>query len=134
MYLANLFGPQGRIVLWGGDVEMGRLTLERTTIQTGVPLEKRLSTGYRTAAFAIGGGIIRARVPSVNRSSSGRGSGEPGFSDARVARPTQDSYEDVLNRVPTPSGGRGVLAGRAKPSGRQGRRLAARPAPNAPHH
>jgi len=106
MYLANLFGPQGRIVLWGGDVEMGRLTLERTTIQTGVPLEKRLSAAYRAAAFAVGGGMIRARVPSVsNRASSGRGSGEPGFSDTRVARPTQDSYEDVLNRVPASSGG-----------------------------
>jgi len=106
MYLANIFGPQGRIVLWGGDVEMGRLTLERTTIQTGVPLGTRLSAGYRAAAFAVGGGTIRARVPSVSsRPNNGRGSGEPGFSDTRVARPTQDSYEDVLNRVPAPSGG-----------------------------
>jgi erythromycin esterase len=120
MYLANLFGPQGRIVLWGGDVEMGRLTLDRTTIQTGVPLEKRLSTAYRAAAFAVGGGTIRARVPSVNRSSSGRGSGEPGFSDARVARPTQDSYEDVLNRVPVPPGDAFWLDARTLPSDKAG--------------
>jgi len=121
MYLANIFGPQGRIVLWGGDVEMGRLTLERTTIQTGVPLEKRLSTGYRAAAFAVGGGTIRARVPSVsNRANSGRGSGEPGFSDTRVARPTQDSYEDVLNRVPAPSGDAFWLDARNLPSDKGG--------------
>jgi len=103
MYLANLFGPQGRIVLWGGDVEMGRLTLERTTIQTGVPLGQRLNAAYRAAAFAVGGGMLRARVPSVSSrgggGGGGRGGGEPAFSDTRIARPTQDSYEDVLNRV-----------------------------------
>jgi erythromycin esterase-like protein len=120
MYLANLFGPQGRIVLWGGDVEMGRLTLERTTIQTGVPLGQRLSSAYRAVAFAIGGGMIRARVPSVNRNTGGRGSGEPGFSDTRVARPTQDSYEDVLNRVPAPSGDAFWLDVRNPPSDKAG--------------
>ena len=105
MYLANLFGPQGRIVLWGGDVEMGRLTLERTTVQTGVPLGQRLTAAYRPVAFAVGTGMIRARVlPVSNRAGGGgRGSGQPGFSDTRVARPAQDSYEDVLNRV-SPSG------------------------------
>jgi hypothetical protein len=50
-------------------------------------------------AFAIGGGMLRARVPSVSNRASTRGSGEPGFADARVARPAQDSYEDVLNRI-----------------------------------
>ena len=122
MYVANLFGPQGRIVLWGGDVEMGRLTLERTTIQTGVPLGERLKTGYRAAAYAIGAGMIRARVPSVsNRSGgSGRGSGQPGFSDTRVARPSQDSYEDVLNRVPAPRGDAFWLDARSLPSDKAG--------------
>lgn len=120
MYLANLFGPEGRIVLWGGDVEMGRLTLERTTVQTGVPLGRRLSAAYRAVAFAVGGGMIRARVPSVNRGSGGRGSGEPGFSDTRVARPTQDSYEDVLNRVPAPSGEAFWLDARNLPSDKGG--------------
>lgn len=100
LYLANLFGPQGRIVLWGGDVEMGRLTLDKTTVQTGVPLGQRLGTAYRAVAYAIGGGTLRARVPNVsNRAASERGSGEPGFADARVARPQPDTYEDVLNRA-----------------------------------
>jgi erythromycin esterase-like protein len=120
MYLANLFGPQGRIVLWGGDVEMGRLTLDRTTVQTGVPLGQRLSAAYRAVAYAVGGGMVRARVPSVNRGSGGRGSGEPGFSDTRVARPTQDSYEDVLNRVPAPSGDAFWLDARNLPSDKGG--------------
>lgn len=120
MYLANLFGPQGRIVLWGGDVEMGRLTLERTTVQTGVPLGQRLTAAYRPVAFAVGGGMLRARVPSVNRGSGGRGSGEPGFSDTRVARPTPNSYEDVLNRAPSPSGDAFWLDARNLPSDKAG--------------
>ena len=98
LYLADSFGPQGRIVLWGGDVEMGRLTLDRNTVQTGVPLGQRLGGAYRAVAFAVGGGSLRARVPSVS-SGGGRGGGQPGFADTRVARPSQDSYEDVLNRV-----------------------------------
>jgi erythromycin esterase-like protein len=120
MYLANLFGPQGRIVLWGGDVEMGRITIERTNVQTGVPLGQHLSAAYRPVAFAVGGGMIRARVPAVNRSSGGRGSGEPGFSDTRVARPTQDSYEDVLIRVPASSGDAYWLDARHLPNDKAG--------------
>ncbi len=99
-YLANQFGPQGRIVLWGGDIEMGRLTQDKN-VQTGVPLGQKLGAAYRPVAFAIGTGHLRARVPSVNRSANGRGSGEPGFADTHVARPEQDSYEDVLNRLPS---------------------------------
>jgi len=100
LYLADSFGPQGRILLWGGDVEMGRLTLDRTTIQTGVPLGQRLGAAYRTVAFAVGGGSLRARVPSVSSGGGGvRGGGQPGFADTRVALPEHDSYEDVLNRV-----------------------------------
>lgn len=101
LYIADSFGPQGRIVVWGGDVEMGRLTLDRTTVQTGVPLGQRLGTAYRAVAYAVGGGSLRARVPSVSSGGGGgvRGGGQPGFADTRVARPSQDSYEDVLNRV-----------------------------------
>ncbi len=100
MFLANQFGPQGRIVLWGGDIEMGRLTQEKN-VQTGVPLGQKLGTAYRAVAFAIGAGRIRARVPSVSirPGITGRGSGEPGFADARVARPEPEMYEDVLNRA-----------------------------------
>ena len=120
MFVANSFGPQGRIVLWGGDVEMGRLTLEKTTVQTGVPLGERLKTAYRAAVYAIGTGMIRARVPAVSNRGGGRGSGQPGFSDTRVARPAQDSFEDVLNRVPAPRGDAFWLDVRSLPSDKAG--------------
>jgi erythromycin esterase-like protein len=125
MFLADQFGPEGRIVLWGGDVEMGRVTLDRTTVQTGVPLGKRLTTAYRPVAFAIGAGRIRARVPSVtNRPGlsgpGGRGSGEPGFADTRVARPAPESYEDVLNRVTGALGEAFWLDARALPKDKGG--------------
>ena len=96
LYVANSLGPDARLVLWGGDVEMGRLTLKPNTVQTGVPLGQRLGDRYRAIAFAIGDGVIRARVPS----SGGRGGGEPGLANVRVVPPTPDSYEDVFSRAP----------------------------------
>ena len=101
LFLANSLGSDGRLVLWGGDVEMGRLTLQGTTVQTGLPLGMRLGERYRAISFAIGEGTIRARVPS----GGGRpgGGGQPGLSNARVAPPTPDSYEDVLGRAASPA-------------------------------
>ena len=106
LYVANSLGPDARLVLWGGDVEMGRLTLQGSfgqagVTQTGVPLGQRLGDRYRAIGFAIGDGVIRARVPS----SGGRpgGSGEPGLSNTRVAPPTANSYEEVLARAPSPA-------------------------------
>src|SRR5581483_4118639 len=52
LYLANLAGPEAKLMLWGGDVEMGRLTLDRTTVQTAVALGKRLGDKYRNVAFS----------------------------------------------------------------------------------
>jgi erythromycin esterase len=95
MYLANAAGENARLLLWGGDVEMGRLTLDRTTIQTGVPLGQRLGAGYRAIAFTFGDGTIRARVPNPNA----RTIEPPGFSNARVLPPAHDSYEDILIRA-----------------------------------
>ncbi|HTJ22929.1 MAG TPA: erythromycin esterase family protein [Gemmatimonadaceae bacterium] len=95
LFVANSLGADARIVLWGGDVEMGRLTLQPNTVQTAVPLGQRLGDRYRSIAFAIGDGVIRARVPS----SGGRGGGEPGLSTTRVAPPAPDSYEDVMSRA-----------------------------------
>ena len=66
--------------------------------QTGVPLGQRLGAAYRAVAYAVGGGSLRARVPSSGGGGV-RGGGQPGVSDTRVARPSQDSYEDVLNRA-----------------------------------
>lgn len=95
LYVANSLGADAKVVLWGGDVEMGRLTLQPSTVQTGVPLGQRLGDRYRAIAFAIGDGVIRARVPS----SGGRGGGEPGLSTTRVAPPAPESYEEVFSRA-----------------------------------
>jgi erythromycin esterase-like protein len=82
-------------MVWGGDVEMGRLTLEETTVQTGVALGKRLGERYRTMAFLFGDGSLRARNGTVGRT------GEPtGPTSVAVARPEEGTYEDVLSRVP----------------------------------
>lgn len=97
LFVANSLGADARLVLWGGDVEMGRLTLKPNTVQTGVPLGQRLGDRYRAIAYAFGDGVIRARVPASGR----RGGGEPGLSNVRAAPPTPDSYEDVLSRAPS---------------------------------
>jgi erythromycin esterase-like protein len=100
LYVLDELGPGAKLLVWGGDVEMGRLTLQDRTVQTGVPLGEKLGDKYRAVAFAIGGGTIRARVPSTGR---GGGGGEPGFANTRVAVPTSDSYEDVLMRSTSPT-------------------------------
>jgi erythromycin esterase len=95
LYLADLLGPGAKLMVWGGDVEMGRLTLEETTVQTGVALGKRLGERYRTMAFLFGDGSLRARNGTVGRT------GEPtGPTSVAVARPEEGTYEDVLSRVP----------------------------------
>jgi len=100
LYVLDELGPGAKLLVWGGDVEMGRLTLNGQTVQTGVPLGEKLGDKYRAAAFAIGGGTIRARVPSVG--SRGGSGGEPGFGNPRVAVPAPESYEDVLMRANNP--------------------------------
>lgn len=100
LFILDELGAGAKLLVWGGDVEMGRLTLEGRTVQTGVPLGEKLGDKYRAAAFAIGGGTIRARVPSVGGGrGGGGGGGEPGFANTRVAIPGSDSYEDVLMRA-----------------------------------
>ena len=99
VYLLDELGPGGKLLLWGGDVEMGRIVIDNgRTVQTGVPLGEKLGDKYRAVAFAIGGGTIRARVPSTNGRGGG-GGGEPGYGNTRVAVPGPDSYEDVLMRA-----------------------------------
>lgn len=98
MFLANLLGPNARLMLWGGDVEMGRLVLEKTTVQTGVPLGQHLGAGYRAIAFTYGDGTIRTHVPNPNA----RTAEEPGLSDVDVRPPGPNSLEDMLRRA-TPS-------------------------------
>lgn len=96
LYLANLAGPNAKLMLWGGDFEMGRLTADRTTVQTGVALQQRLGDRYRNVAFAFGTGSLRARVPA-NRPMGG--GDQPGLSTPEIARPQQGTYEDVLSRA-----------------------------------
>ncbi len=95
LFLADLLGPNSKLMLWGGDVEMGRLTLDGTTVQTGVALGKQLGERYRTLAFMFGNGSVRARNGSLSR--TGVPSGE---TSVTVAPPESGSYEDVLSRVP----------------------------------
>ena len=98
IYLLDELGPGGKLLVWGGDVEMGRIVIDNgRTVQTGVPLGEKLGDKYRAVAFAIGGGTIRARVPATG--GRGGGGGEPGFGNTRVAVPGLDSYEDVLMRA-----------------------------------
>lgn len=96
LFLADLIGADNKLVLWGGDVEMGRLTLDLTTVQTAVPLGKRLADKYRNVAFAFGDGVVRARsLTNVPRSG-----GPPGLSDVQVRPPLPSTYEDVFIRGP----------------------------------
>ena len=101
LYVLDELGPGAKLLVWGGDVEMGRLS-DGKIVQTGVPLGEKLGDKYRAVAFAIGGGTIRARVPSTGRGGGGGGGGEPGFSNTRVAVPGPESYEDVLMRANNP--------------------------------
>jgi erythromycin esterase len=93
LYLANALGRDAKLLAWGGDVEMGRLTLDKTTVQTGVPLGQRLGARYRPIGFVFGDGIVRTR-----RASSGRGGAPAGLNDVLVRPPLQNTYEDVLMR------------------------------------
>jgi erythromycin esterase len=95
LFLADMLGPNAKLMLWGGDVEMGRLTLEGTTVQTGVALGKQLGERYRTLAFMFGDGSVRARNGSLGRT------GVPSDpTSVTVAPPETGSFEDVLSRVP----------------------------------
>ncbi|MGH7620697.1 MAG: erythromycin esterase family protein [Gemmatimonadaceae bacterium] len=98
LYLADLTGPDGMLVLWGGDVEMGRLTLEKTTVQTGLALGARLGDRYRNVAFAFGTGILRARAAGLGGQRGG--GGVPDLSDVTIMPPLPDTYEEVFERAP----------------------------------
>jgi erythromycin esterase-like protein len=95
LFLSQLVGAGNTLMLWGGDVEMGRLTLDATTIQTAVPLSAKLGDKYRNIAFAFGEGVVRAR----SLATVPRGGGEIGLSNVTVVRPLPNTYEDVLGRA-----------------------------------
>jgi erythromycin esterase len=97
LYLANMLGPNARLMIWGGDVEAGRLTLGPSTVQTGVPLGMKLGALYRPIAFVFGDGSVRAQRPSLTR--GGSPTGLSGLRDVPVRPPTADVYEDVFRRA-----------------------------------
>jgi erythromycin esterase-like protein len=98
MFLADLVGRDAKLLLWGGDIELGRLSDGKIT-QTGVALGKRLGDRYRAIAFDAGGGSLRTR-PIPTRSPFGQtgGNGEIGVGNTNIAAPSPESYEDVFNR------------------------------------
>ena len=95
LWLANRRGPTANLLVWGGDVESGRLTLEGapSVTQSAVPLSHTLGERYRNLAYTVGNGVIRA-------SSFSPGQSKPsGARDMTLRRPTPGSYEDMLNRA-----------------------------------
>ncbi|HEY7394063.1 MAG TPA: erythromycin esterase family protein [Gemmatimonadaceae bacterium] len=94
LFLADLIGADNQLMLWGGDVEMGRLVLDTTTVQTAVPLGAKLGDRFRTIAFAFGNGAVRARLMSAVP----RAGGQVGLSDVTVRPPLPGTYEDVFVR------------------------------------
>ena len=95
LWLANRRGPNANLLVWGGDVESGRLTLEGGggVIQSAVPLSKDLGERYRNLAFTVGEGVIRASSISPGQRQPG------GERDMTLRRPAPGTYEDVLNRA-----------------------------------
>lgn len=94
LFLANLLGSDTKLLVWGGDQEMGRLPPENNVVQTAVALGERLGARFRTIAFMFGDGAVRASRPA-----SGRGTQPSGLGDVAVRSPLPETYEDVLNRV-----------------------------------
>jgi erythromycin esterase len=92
LWIANTFATNGTLLVWGRDVEAGRLTLPNGgPTQMAVALTQKVSGRYRALAFAVGQGTIRAQRLAMGR--------EPGGETALpVGLPLADSYENVLNR------------------------------------
>ena len=96
LWLANS-AAAGKLLVWGRDVESGRLTGEGGVVQSAVPLASNLGDRYRNMAFTAGEGVVRAQPINV-------GQREPGGETNMRLRPVRpESYEDVLNRAGTES-------------------------------
>ena len=92
LWLANNLGAESGLLVWGRDVESGRLTGEGGIVQSAVPLASRLGERYRNLAFTAGQGVVRAQPISPNQR-------EPGDeTNMRLRPPRPETYEDVLNR------------------------------------
>jgi len=93
MWLANSLGPDGKLLVWGRDVESGRLTGEGGVVQSAVPLASALGDRYRNLAFTAGQGVVRAQPINVGQREPG------GETNMRLRASRPESYEDVLNRA-----------------------------------
>ena len=97
-WLVNYLGANAKLLVWGRDVEAGRLELRggggvAPVVQMAVPLSKLLGGRYRAVGFAVGDGSIRARIIAAGRGEAG------GESNIPVGPPLPGSYENVLNRA-----------------------------------
>jgi erythromycin esterase len=97
MWIADGLGDDGKLLVWGRDVESGRLTGEGGVMQSAVPLASKLGDRYRNLAFTAGEGVVRAQPISVGQREPG------GETDMRLRPVRPESYEDVLNHVSSPS-------------------------------
>lgn len=93
LWLHRRLGGESNLLVWGRDVESGRLTGEGNVVQSAVPLASTLGERYRNLAFTAGQGTIRAQPINV-------GQREPGGETNMQLRPARlESYEDVLERA-----------------------------------
>jgi erythromycin esterase len=93
LWVANSLGADARLLVWGRDVESGRLTGEGGIVQSAVPLASTLGERYRNLAFTGGQGVVRAQPINVGQREPG------GETNMRLRAPRPESYEDVLNRA-----------------------------------
>ena len=95
LWLANRRGPAANLLVWGGDVESGRLTLQGapSVTQSAVPLSHVLGERYRNLAYTVGDGVVRTSPIVIGQSKPG------GERDMTLRPPLPASYEDVLIRA-----------------------------------
>ena len=93
LWLADQVGRESNLLVWGRDVESGRLTGEGNVVQSAVPLASKLGDRYRNLAFTAGSGTVRAQPINVGQREPG------GETNMQLRPPRPDSYEYVLNRA-----------------------------------
>jgi erythromycin esterase-like protein len=93
LWLANQLGAESNLLVWGRDVESGRLTGEGGLVQSAVPLASTLGDRYRNLAFTAGQGTVRAQPINVGQREPG------GETNMQLRMPRPESYENTLNRA-----------------------------------
>jgi erythromycin esterase len=93
LWLDKRLGDESNLLVWGRDVESGRLTGEGNVVQSAVPLASTLGDRYRNLAFTGGQGTVRAQPINVGQREPG------GETNMRLLPPRPGSFEDMLNRA-----------------------------------